>query len=79
MSYKADREYVRILKVAAETMECEVGTALELLLEAGEAFDAEVVKGLLGVKSPEVPDMPPMKVKLDQYDRLLRSASEVMA
>ena len=36
---RADVEYVRILHLAATTMECTVDSALALLLEAGEPFD----------------------------------------
>ena len=44
---KADKEYVRILHLAASTMEAEVETALELLLEAGTLLSAEGVKGMV--------------------------------
>ena len=36
---RADVEYVRILHLAATTMECTVDSALALLLETGEPFD----------------------------------------
>ena len=44
---KADKEYVRILHLAASTMEADVEAALELLLEAGALISAEVVKGMV--------------------------------
>ena len=43
---RADVEYVRILHLAATTMECTVDSALALLLEAGEPFDYSTVRDL---------------------------------
>ena len=43
---RADVEYVRILHLAATTMEATVDSALALLLEAGEPFDYAMVKEL---------------------------------
>ena len=42
---RADVEYVRILHLAATTMEATVDSALSLLLEAGEPFDYAQVSG----------------------------------
>ena len=43
---RADVEYVRILHLAATTMESMVDSALALLLEAGEPFDYAAVREL---------------------------------
>ena len=67
-----DVEYVRILHLAATTMEATVDSALSLLLEAGEPFVYEEVRDLAEPKVPEAPlltlsGQPDLKV----YDRLL--------
>ena len=69
---RADVEYVRILHLAATTMEATVDSALSLLLEAGQPFDYAQVRDLAEPKVPEAPALtlsggPDLKV----YDRLL--------
>ena len=69
---RADVEYVRILHLAATTMEATVDSALSLLLEAGESFDYAEVRDLAEPKAPEAPMLgwsgkPDLKI----YDRLL--------
>ena len=69
---RADVEYVRILHLAATTMEASVDSALSLLLEAGQPFDYGEVRDLAEPKVPEAPlltlsGQPDLKV----YDRLL--------
>ena len=69
---RADVEYVRILHLAATTMEATVDSALALLLEAGEPFDYAAVRDLAEPRPPEAPVLalagrPDLKV----YDRLL--------
>ena len=69
---RADVEYVRILHLAATTMEATVDSALSLLLEAGESFDYAEVRDLAEPKVPEAPlltlsSQPDLKI----YDRLL--------
>ena len=58
---RADVDYVRILHLAATTMESEVDRALGLLLEAGTPFDYAAVRELAL----------PRVVDLRVYDRLL--------
>lgn len=67
----ADMHYLRILHLAASTMEAEVEAALEILLAEGTMPDAETVKGLVAPAEPELPDIPVPEVRLDGYDRLL--------
>ena len=69
---RAGVEHVRILHLAATTMEATVDSALELLLEADEPFDYAAVRALAEPKPPEAPLLtlsgkPDLKV----YDRLL--------
>ena len=65
-------DYVRILHLAATTMECEVERALRRLLESRVRFDYAVVKQLAAPASPEIPALElPGEVDLGVYDRLL--------
>ena len=69
---RADVEYVRILHLAATTMEASVDRARSLLLEAGQPFDYGEVRDLAQPKVPVAPALtlsgkPDLKV----YDRLL--------
>ena len=69
---RADVEYVRILHLAATTMESEVDRALELLLEAGSPFDYATVRELAAPARPDVPELTsPGVVDLRVYDGLL--------
>ena len=77
---RADVEYVRILHLAATTMEATVDSALSLLLEAGEPFDYTQVRDLAEPKPPEAPALawsgkPDLKI----YDGLLTSSLAVAA
>ena len=69
---RADVDYVRILRLAATTMECEVGRALRRLLESRVRFDCAVVRQQAAPASPEIPlaDLTDT-VDLGVYDRLL--------
>jgi hypothetical protein len=70
----ADVEYLRILYLAATTMESEVEVALGLLLDALTVPTADRVKALVVAKGPEGPvDMPALLVDLTCYDALLRT------
>jgi len=68
---KADIEYLRILHLAASTMECEVEVALRLLLAGGTLPLADEVKNLVIRERPEIPDVKPMIPNLEEYDSLL--------
>ena len=48
-------EYVRILHLAATTMEATVDSALSLLLEAGQPFDYGEMRDLAEPKVPVAP------------------------
>ena len=69
---RADVEYVRILYLAATTMESEVDRALSFLLESGEIFDYPKVRDLAGPPTPRVPELvSPGVPDLKVYDALL--------
>ncbi len=74
---QADIEYVRTLHLAASTMESEVETALELLLEEGAVPTCDRVKALVVTAETELPDLAVPEVSLEVYDALLEGASEV--
>ena len=69
---RADVEYVRILHLAATTMESKVDRALSRLLESGLSFDYAMVRRLSAPDPPPVPDQKLSgAVDLGVYDRLL--------
>lgn len=74
---KGDVEYLRILHLAASTLEAEVESALELLLESGQRPDAEAVKALVSPRVTEVPELAAPVVDLGVYDALLGAHEEV--
>jgi transposase InsO family protein len=67
----ADREYLRILHLAASTMQSEVETALELLLVEKRLSNADAVKALVAPAKTEVPHLAAPAVDLAAYDDLL--------
>lgn len=68
---RADREYVRVLHLAATLSEAEVETALLLLEEASTVPTAEAVRDL--VRPIEVRQVTAFPVNLQPYDQLLPS------
>ena len=68
---KADLEYIRILHLAASTMESEVEAALQLLQDEQQPPYADSVKALVAPRQVEVPDLPAPEVELSEYDQLL--------
>jgi hypothetical protein len=69
---RADVEYVRILYLAATTMESEVDRALLLLLKSGVVFDYLKVRDLAAPLTPQVPKLLSLGVPdLKVYDALL--------
>ena len=69
---RADREYVRVLHLAASTSESEVEAALVLLLDAGTAPTFDAVRALVQIPGPvAVPTLTPAVLDLGVYDRLL--------
>jgi len=71
---RADREYVRILHLAATTSELEVDTALLLLLDAGEVPTFEATRAVVRPPTPvDAPRVGAPTLDLAAYDRLLPS------
>ena len=73
---RADVEYVRILHLAATTMESKADRALGRLLEFGLSFDYAMSRRLSAPAPPPVPD-PKLSgtVDLGVYDRLLEGGA----
>jgi hypothetical protein len=71
---RADRDYVRILHLAASTSEAEVETALQIVLEAGKSPTFPTVRDLVQVPTMRpVPDIQVPSLDLSAYDRLIPS------
>jgi hypothetical protein len=68
---RADVEYVRVLHLAASTMEVLVERALADLLERGTPFDYAAVKALAAPEKPTVPEVHIPPPDLRAYDALL--------
>jgi len=70
-SRAADIEYLRILHLAASTMESDVELALQVLFDEEAELSAETVKALVVTESPEVPQLEQEAVELAVFDALL--------
>lgn len=68
---RADMAYLRILNLAAKTMESDVECALEILLEGTERWDDAQVKQRVQPEPPSVPTIRRGAVSLQLYDQLL--------
>ena len=70
---RADREYLKILHLAASESESGVDGALAFLFDLDADIDAETVKGLVaaGIDIPSVQDVTVDEVDLTTYDQLL--------
>ena len=77
---RADLAYLRILKLAAETLETDVAAALTELLAGGAPWDDRAVAERVRPVPPPLPALPEPScgaVDLTAYDRLLAGAGEV--
>lgn len=68
---RADVDYVRILHLAASTMEVTVEGALRVLVLRGRPFDYGAVRDLAAPVKPSVPEIAPRVPDLTVYDALL--------
>lgn len=69
---KGDLEYLRILHLAASTLETEVEAALALLLGEGKPVSSDAVKMMINANpTTQVPLLQPPTVDLGAYDALL--------
>ena len=73
---QADIEYLRLLHLVSKTMESDVETAINLLMEAGDVPYAEQVKALVAPREPEIPEMAPYPPELQCYDALLNTDTQ---
>ena len=70
---RADGKYVRILHLAASTLEARVERGLCQLLETGRPFDYAAVRELVAPAPPQVPQLPSLSAPdLKVYDALLQ-------
>lgn len=76
-AWKADIEYLRILHLAASTMESDVETALGRVMDAGECPVADAVKRVVAPEKIEVPALEVPTVDLSSYDSLLAGEAGV--
>lgn len=67
----ADMEYLRILQQAAHTMESRVQGALRRLKASGIVPRWDAVRELAPIPRPQVPELPRLRVNLEEYDSLL--------
>ena len=70
---QADIEYLRILHLAASTMESDVEIVLDMLLDRGTIPTKDAVKSLLSDEKPETPELHIPQVDLNEYDALIES------
>lgn len=70
---RADVEYVRILHLAASTMESKVARVLDDLLAGGGSFDYAAVKALAKPEQSKVPSVKVGEPDLAAYDHLIRA------
>lgn len=71
---RADVEYVRILHLAASTMESLVESALATLLESGARLDYDAVRAIASPEKPKVPVVHIGAPDLAAYDALIGGA-----
>src|SRR5260370_34750027 len=77
---RADREYVRVLHLAATTSERQVESALALLLDAGTLPTFDAVRELVGTpRSVPLPQLSAPVLDLSSYHRLLPSQDPALA
>lgn len=70
-------EYLRILHLAASTIEADVEHALTTLLALGTPITCDAVRATCGVdaSAPSVPDLAAPPIDLASYDVLLTEAA----
>jgi hypothetical protein len=68
---RADLDYLRILYLAARTMECRVEEALRQLLASAEPWDYASVKAIVEPEMPAPPEMATLAPDVHGYDELL--------
>jgi hypothetical protein len=74
---KADLAYLRILRLAARTLESDVASALEQLLASRDRWDETDVERLIQPEPIAVPQLSSGDVDLRHYDQLLSEVQHV--
>ncbi len=75
-SRETDIEYLRVLHLAAATLEADVEAALTLMLASNEPITSDAVRALMAVEADvAVPELEPYEPSLDGYDELLEEVS----
>jgi hypothetical protein len=75
---KGDVEYLRILHLAASTLEADVEAALTRLLAEGAAISADAIKALVTTSARvEIPVLEPPLIDLSAYDALLTDTTRL--
>ena len=69
--WSASLEYVKILRLAAQSLESEVGVALEALLAEGATPAYDQIVDAVSPKTSECPDLAVPEVNLREYDAFL--------
>ena len=69
-----DMAYLRVLYLAATTMQSEVEIALELFMSEGKLPRPEAIKELVVLEKLDIPDFKALVVDLKAYDVLLEVA-----
>lgn len=73
--HRATLEYLRVLKLAADTLETDVALALEKLLAEGQVPDGERVRQLVAPTPIACPTVAVSEPEIKEYDELLLEAS----
>ena len=73
---RGDLQYLRLLHLAAATIEADVDAAIAKLLDDGICPTAELVKAMLGGDEVEVPELKPYVPELDGFDELLSGGAQ---
>jgi hypothetical protein len=68
---RASLEYLRLLKLAAETFESQVAAVLEAMLAAGETPDSKTVSDRVVPRVPACPELSIKEPSVARYDELL--------
>jgi hypothetical protein len=68
---RADIIYLRVLRLAARTLESDVAAALELLVNRGRQWDETAVEQFLEPEPLAIPQLNQSAVQLGRYDQLL--------
>ena len=76
-TWKASLEYLRILHLAAKTMECDVELALSMMLDDNVTPTFELVRQLVVSEEPTIPKLRAFEANPAEFDRLLRSLAEL--